>query len=264
VALARLAVVRDQDISLCRRRYASDNCRMYRLFVLGAGFSRPAGLPLGSGLLADVVREARRLGSNSVLLGDIDRYLKYLADAKGIDINPELVNLEEFMSFLDIEHALRFSGSDTWSDDGNRSQLLVRYLIAKVLYRRQMSVPAETLQLYDKFVSHLEGCDRILTFNYDTLVEDALDRAGKPYRLTPGRYSKIDGSAGKYAVGSENDVTILKLHGSLDWFDIGRYRALAEQQRKLGSTRRHVTLYSIIPKFGWRRSRKGHTGLIAL
>jgi hypothetical protein len=207
---------------------------MFRLFVLGAGFSRAAGLPLGSELWHAVLSEAERLRPGSVLVGDIDRYLKYLADTKDVRLNREEVDIEQFMSFLDIEHALRLTGSDTWSIAGNRTQLLVRYLIAKVLYTRQENASPEAVSLYDSFVAHLEGGDRILTFNYDTLVEEALDRAGKPYRLTPSRFSEIDGPTGKYANGSEHDVTILKLHGSIDWFDARPYQEDLSYRRERG------------------------------
>jgi len=204
---------------------------VFKLFVLGAGFSRPAGLPLGSELFAAVLSEARRLNSNSVLIEDIDRYLEYIFLTKAIRLDRDSVDLEQFMSFLDIEHALRFTGSDRWSDAGNQTQLLVRYLIARVIHTMQARMSDQSRTLYDSFVQRLEGGDRILTFNYDTLIEEALDRSGKPYRFTPSRYSEATDIAAKYADGAEHDITLLKLHGSIDWFDIRPYQKNVEYAR---------------------------------
>lgn len=195
---------------------------MFRLFVLGAGFSRHAGLPLGAELFAAVVAEARRrgfFGDESAFQADVERYGLYLERTTGRKVTVDTLDLEEFMSFLDAEHALRFAGSDTWMNEGNKTQLLVRYLIAWVLYWKQVAMSRESRDLYDQFASHLEPADRIITFNYDTIVEDALDRVGKPYRLVPARYKEVTQSSASYPDEPDHDIVIYKMHGSIDWFD---------------------------------------------
>jgi len=151
----------------------------FRIFIIGAGFSVHAGLPLGVQLF-ELVREVIRLkyGSDNKLEGDLEWYLKYRLRCDGI---PEEypVDYEKFMSYLDLEHYLGLRGSDTWSEEGNESQLIIRNGIREVIYSKMPESPtAECI----KFCQRLLPKDKILTFNYDTLIEDTLDYLGKPYR----------------------------------------------------------------------------------
>lgn len=54
----------------------------------------------------------------------------------------------------------------------------------------------------------------MLTFNYDTLLEQALDDISKPYTLTPEWWSET--GPGEL---EPTFVDLLKLHGSIDWYD---------------------------------------------
>src|ERR1700741_2741861 len=128
------------------------------------------------------------------------------------------------MSFLDVEHSLGFRGSDAFSEDGDKAQLLVRFLIAKVLYRRQCRMSKDARALYDAFVERLEPDDWIQTFNYDTIVEEALVRAGKPFRLVPARYKSVDEFGATYLDEPDHEIVLLKMHGSIDWFKNDHYR----------------------------------------
>ena len=134
----------------------------------------------------------------------------------------ETIDYENFLSFLDVEHYLRLDGGDTWSDEGNVSQLMVRRAIAKVLLEK---TPKEPPALYRHFVRRLNPSDKIFTFNYDTLLETALEAERIPYRLFPYRFSD-EVWAGNIVDSSKEEVVLLKLHGSVDWFD----RAFYEQQ----------------------------------
>ncbi|MDP9194618.1 MAG: SIR2 family protein [Acidobacteriota bacterium] len=208
---------------------------MYRLFVLGAGFSKPAGLPLGNELLEDVLVEAKRTTHfENILRREIERYLLFIERTTGEPRALEDIGLEPFMSFLDTEHALGFEGGDTFSDEGGRAQLLVRFLIARVLWRRQLRMPPSATALYDEFASRLEANDWILTFNYDTIVEDALTRVRKPFRLVPARYKNVDRFYAEYADEPDHDVVLLKLHGSIDWFQRDHFIRNSRNRKPFG------------------------------
>jgi hypothetical protein len=66
----------------------------------------------------------------------------------------------------------------------------------------------------------------VLSFNYDTILEQALDAVGRPYRLFPNRYSEIHPS---YSVVDDDkyELVLLKLHGSINWFDRAPYEKRA-------------------------------------
>lgn len=197
--------------------------KTYRLIFLGAGFSQPAGLPLGHKLF-QAVRDSlqEEHGRNNSVERDLAKYIQYMHACGAGEQKAETIDYETFLSYLDVEHYLRLDGGDTWSDEGNVSQLMVRRAIAKVLLER---TPKEPPALYRQFVRRLNPSDKIFTFNYDTLLENALEAERIPYRLFPYRFSE-EGWTGNTVDSSKKEVVLLKLHGSIDWFD----RAVYEQQ----------------------------------
>lgn len=85
--------------------------------------------------------------------------------------------------------------------------------------------------LYSSLTRHLESSDRVITLNYDTVLDSALVRSGwlpgKGYCIVGGD-SKIIWGAKKPAVSKRlSGVELLKLHGSLNWLVRGSYKNLA-------------------------------------
>lgn len=194
---------------------------MFRVFVLGAGFSRYAGLPLGGELLDGVMCRSRAPGCDEGPLDDdLQRFLRYRAECDGPQPADRPVDLEDFASFLDIEHHLRLLGSRTWTEQGNQSQITIRNLLAEWIYELTASLSSEQLAPYIEFAKRLEPDDLVVTFNYDTIVERALETVNSPYRLFPLRNSAVDAS-GATVDTSDREIVLLKLHGSIDWFDKG-------------------------------------------
>lgn len=190
----------------------------FRIFVLGAGFSRPAGLPLATELFTEVRRHIEnRHGRDTKFQRDVENYLRYRKRCDGMELHETAIDLEELMSYLDIEHFLGLRGSDTWSQEGNESQIMIRKAIGEVIHGR--TPPADRLpDAYYRFAERLTLHDTCITLNYDILLERALEHVGKPYRLFPDRFSSI----GRYSNTTDSDideVIVLKLHGSVDWFD---------------------------------------------
>ena len=218
---------------------------MYDVFVVGAGFSRPAGIPLTSELFKLIVREAKATTAyHNILEPDIRSYLEYYNKTHTTPITEDTINIEDFMSYLDIEHYLSLKGSDTWSEAGNRSQILVRHFTARVIFDRMSSMDPEQRRPYDTFVTHLDPGDIVITFNYDTLIEDALARNGKPYRLFLDRLKSVGHSSGILDTETK-EVILLKMHGSIDWFDRTHFdnRVKHIQQESLWQTPEH-TIFS--------------------
>lgn len=191
----------------------------YRVLVLGAGFSKPAGLPLCAELFVEILKEAKLRGLyDNILKRDIDAFLEYLDKTKGLRISESQINFEEFISYLDIEHFLQLKGSDHSSSEGNLSQLVVRNLIATILHFRESLMTDEDFALYDEFVGRLDPGDVIITFNYDTILERAFSRKGIPFRLFPTRLRSISFGGGE--VMDTDEIVLLKMHGSINWFDV--------------------------------------------
>jgi hypothetical protein len=209
----------------------------FRLIVLGAGFSRAAGYPLAPELWREIRLRARRYeGRAAALERDVENYLRYRLECDGLSISDDEVNLEELCEFLDIEHFLGLRGSDTWSIDGNEGTVVIKTLLGQILAEftpARASIP----ELYLEFARRLGPGDVILTFNYDTLLELSLTAVGKPFRLFPSRYTSVHGAYAEVDP-SLDEVVVLKLHGSIDWFDRHEYSILERQRRDLGLSSR--------------------------
>jgi hypothetical protein len=198
-----------------------------RLFFLGAGFSRPAGLPLANELLELVlVRVRRAAGIETKLDRSLEEYRDFLKGTTGSV--PRRINFEDFAAYLSHEHVLGLRGSDTWSPEGNEDQLMLRWGIGAVL--NELTPRAESLpSVYLEFARRLRPRDQVVTFNYDLVLERALDVVGTPYRRFPWRYDPTDPRCS--VVDTERDadeVKILKVHGSLDWVNRAAFRTTYE------------------------------------
>ncbi|MEQ9109139.1 MAG: SIR2 family protein [Rhodospirillaceae bacterium] len=208
----------------------------YRLMILGAGFSRPAGLPLAYELWNEIRETAARFPRDQRAYRfnkDLQRYISFRREAEGEDLTPEAVDFEDFMRFLDVEHYLGLRGGDTWSADGNEGTVVTKHLIGAILARYVNSLE-EVPELYLQFARRLEPHDTVISFNYDTLLERALDAVGKPYRLFATRFKEVDQFRG--VVDSDREeIVVLKMHGSIDWFDRTNFESRVALHAQIGA-----------------------------
>jgi SIR2-like domain len=197
----------------------------FRIFILGAGFSKPAGLPLATELFSKVKEIIEiRYGKDTKFHRDVEDFLNYCRKCEGADICEESLDLEQLMTYLDIEHYLQLRGKHTWSQEGNESQLMIRKAIGEVIYRN--TPKSDCLpDVYYRFAEKLMPSDIVLTFNYDLVLENALTYIGKPFRRYPHRFNTVD-EFGGYLNTDAKEVILLKLHGSIDWFDDREYLEL--------------------------------------
>ena len=180
----------------------------YRLFVLGAGFSAPAGLPLGKDLLERVREDVR---SFFQYRGRWDGALEQEIEEWSSLYPGEPMDLERVLAYSHRKHYLRLLGSDEYFSHGSRSIVATRQAIQQILIQ---TTPSDTPKLYRDFAQQLCPRDVVLTFNYDTLLEQALDDIGKLYTLTPEWW--LETAPGSF---EPKFVNLRKLHGSIDWYD---------------------------------------------
>lgn len=183
----------------------------HNVYILGAGFSNDAGLPLLTTFLASM-REARASGQLKDCENDaIDALLEYRLHASlaasRVPINPD--NIEDLLSLV-----LATPVSVTTTSQRNIARELPIAIGATLSYRQESYfhngptclIQTETeaeherwlipqhqvgdiqrrVPLYDLYVGLMcgyfdktaSGKDTIITFNYDTLIEDSLTRMG--------------------------------------------------------------------------------------
>lgn len=214
----------------------------FRIHVLGAGFSRPAGLPIASELFPLVRKHiVSRHGKDTKFDRDLHEYLDYCSACGFSGQSEDDLDLERFMSYLDIEHYLGFRGSKTWSSEGNESQLMIRKAIGNIIHSRTPS-PEALPDVYLRYAESLSVHDTILTLNYDLVLENALAAVGKPFRRYPSRFKSINAHGGTLD-NDTDEVVLLKLHGSVDWFDNRQFLELTKSLGAQGVA--HTPIHSV-------------------
>lgn len=188
------------------------------IFILGAGFSKPAGLPLGDALWVEILKVAKSKGLYENNLEDaIYEYIDYYHGVNGEKISEKDIKLEKFMSYWDIDRQLALKGGDYTAPEET-----IKILLAYVLHDHQKRITEEQFALYEQFVERLDPYDLIFTFNYDTILEKSLTRKSIPYRLYSSRL-RHDEKSNSLALDWKDEIVIFKVHGSMNWFDKTAY-----------------------------------------
>jgi hypothetical protein len=175
----------------------ADIVRKRRLFILGAGFSTGAGIPMTAPLLSQAMKLFRE--ESPGLWPRVDGYVRACF---GLENEPryDQLNLAEICTFLHYVELREHAGGERWSEFGSRENLAIRYFIAKAVAQCTPTGSAIP-DIYLRFAKQLHEGDVVISFNWDCLLEAALAQVGRPY---------------SHAF-EENAVPLAKLHGSIDW-----------------------------------------------
>ncbi len=188
-----------------------------RVFILGAGFSKSAGMPLASELIPLLLDRVgiRDYPELQDWIKDISVRISTLRSGLGGNSETPL-NVEELFDFAkhDIELMRMYHQSQTgespssaWLDASKSVETWLEYFeedLLDILLRSQKNSDCTKLT---SFVDALRHGDCILTFNYDTLLEQTLQHRNKGWNHG-------------FANEANNGIPILKLHGSIDWWII--------------------------------------------
>lgn len=170
----------------------------YKVYILGSGFSASMGLPTLLGLFHEMMifeSETTKYNKDNILYA-ID-FLYPHFDPKISP--PSYPPFEEFLSLVTAAEDLPYFDEGHWKS----KKLAALELLTETLASK--STEAEGNDLLKEFVANLEDQDIIITFNWDNLIERTLYSASR----------NVD-----FLNRNSNAVTILKLHGSLNWAEI--------------------------------------------
>ncbi|MCH8880881.1 MAG: hypothetical protein IID34_13505 [Planctomycetes bacterium] len=195
-----------------------------RVFILGAGFSKAAGMPLATELLP-LLNERLQLDEMREWLDDLQKRLDWLSPSD-TPLGPHGLNIEQVFhcAHFDIEaHRLRQQLAPVGRGDGpgtpwNQAESIGAWLfyledaLHDVILRCDGKSTLAPISRWAKVVGER---DAVLTFNYDTLVERALTELDNPWNHGFER----ERSGG---------IPVFKLHGSIDWVVAHRSEPISE------------------------------------
>jgi hypothetical protein len=169
--------------------------RKWNSYFLGAGFSRSVGLPNTAELLTDVHALAKRDGL--VLEEHLKAAYRYFYPEEAQSFVPEVV---DFFSVLRAHEDVAKGMPGAFAHPELLNDL--RLAIARLLCERtrDLSIPEDGWAGVERII---RPGSVIITSNWDLFVESYAHHRGIPLRL--------GGQPG------EDHVTLLKLHGSVDW-----------------------------------------------
>lgn len=208
-----------------------------RIFILGAGFSAPAQIPLTDNLLLEIHGVAAKqqfpddlceFGQAQWLLEKLQFYYPLAHFSHEMILNNELpddFDLEKFVSYISVESACQLDTGEQFDEHGNRFLSYLKRWIAQAIHVHQEKAIKEIPDFYHKFVSLTEK-SVVFTFNWDTLMETVLETNKIPYELD---------SRSCLQTGV---LPLFKLHGSIDWFSYPDPSAVKRwmEFEKLGET----------------------------
>jgi len=182
-----------------------------RVFILGAGFSKPAGMPLSAGLTTVLLHQAQSKA-------EFRSYIEDLQERLGRFLEKQRAGIEEIFDFAEFDCELwrmRHHGCSVGRMDGEtpfaRADSIRRGLrgLGEHLWPALLDLEERASRnLLPGFFQNVTDQDAFITFNYDTLVESALSKRSLRWHYG---FDEI-----------ESGIPVLKVHGSIDWVRVPR------------------------------------------
>lgn len=170
-----------------------------RLFILGAGFSAAAGIPLTEKLLAEAMNKFS-IECPSIY-SRVENYAKECTGSTDQNLDISKISFSELCTFLEFIELREYGGGERWCDNGSREKLALRFYLAKTIAERTPTA-SSLPPIYLNFAKQLHERDIVISLNWDGLLEVALEAVGKRYT---------------YNFSDEGAIKLCKLHGSVNW-----------------------------------------------
>lgn len=239
-----------------------------RVFVLGAGASKPAGSLLMNELLPEALGNQYIYNQFNTIGGDViadcNSVVEFLETRFGQSLKPRRdgIYLQDtplaiFCASHDAEALLR--DIEEISDPNYKSKVTTAF--TRLIYRTlQPPNLKNSSNCYPKFAVQIEKFlpqDQItiISFNYDTLLERALlDRGSTPNLASSFSYLVSFSKVRKwhsYLTNYNGKLELLKLHGSFNWSDCHSCGSLSlcwfQRIDDIGKTRCHKCSATYMP-----------------
>lgn len=187
-----------------------------RAFIIGAGFSKQAGMPLATELTPLLRRKFEEYDHREALkwLDSLDERVNWMNDKSGN--GRHVPNIEELFDLAHFDALIwkmrqqmcpvgRGCG-DTPFSTAESIEAWLSYMeedLRNVIWNQQEAALGK-LNRIDRFTAMLQDDDTIITFNYDTLIERSISKAKKPWQYG-------------FKLENRDGTRILKMHGSINW-----------------------------------------------
>jgi hypothetical protein len=191
------------------------------VFILGAGASADAGLPLMNNFFDKAKRIFKQFNSLPEIVKNkehFERVFNFIADLQPIYAKAflDLDNIETLFGALEMAEILERLGDKTLDEIAQIKKSLIKVIIITIEfntnlyisedeYQSKGSIPVLIRSLYKGFDEKFRRmfCDfSFITFNYDLVIDYALRKNGLIFNY--------------FLNGGEN-IPLLKLHGSVNW-----------------------------------------------
>ena len=203
----------------------------HNVYVLGAGFSSDGGMPLVSNFLermaesVDWLLEQERVDEAKAVGGVFAFRLRAAGAAYRCKFNVE--NIEELFSLASAatassELSQHITTAIAATLEFCRSTYPINRCNVKITSKASLVKSESSVPLYQCYADAISGkwCDipnssrnTVITFNYDTLLEEGLHASGIPFHYGGG-FNYQPSSLCTY---SPHNISVYKLHGSVNW-----------------------------------------------
>ncbi len=201
------------------------------LYIVGAGFSFNAGLPLASGFTTAMLTPATPLSegeTNAVLNKAIRRFVNDVF-GDGREVPPDQwPPLEDIFTTIDLAANAGHNLGIKYTASALRTlrrALIVRFMrMLRIAYNEKRKVPDRRSEKLQEVIMSINlEKSAFLSLNWDTVLEDGLSKEQKVEVFDYGCDAKAAGFSSSYAVEARSfrahtlEARILKPHGSINW-----------------------------------------------